>query len=336
MSTAATTSAGAGSSAPLASAGTAAASASRGALRLVRAEFLKITTIRTWWVFAILAVVSTGVALLVNISQTSDELRRAAEARAHPPVFDRTPPGGVELTPEDIARLDEEFRASIDIGRILVRGAANIYTSGQLFGLLFMVLLGTVIVTSEFFHQTATTTFLTTPRRTWVVLAKLTAAVGVAVGFWLLSTSIDLAVGSLFFSMGGHAVPLGEWPVLRSVLMNLLAYVVWALLGVGLGILLRSQLAATMTGAAAYLLGFPLALTFFALVRSFVIRQDWVWQWVVAVPSVASQVMIMPEPLQLGFDTRGPAWWVGALVLVGYGVGAGVIGTLVTRRRDIS
>ena len=31
-----------------------------------------------------------------------------------------------------------------------------------------------------------------------------------------------------------------------------------------------------------------------------------------------------------------PPWWVGALVLIGYGVVAGVIGTLITRKRDIS
>jgi len=31
-----------------------------------------------------------------------------------------------------------------------------------------------------------------------------------------------------------------------------------------------------------------------------------------------------------------PTWWAAALVLVGYAVVAGVLGTLITRKRDIS
>ncbi len=117
--------------------------------------------------------------------------------------------------------------------------------------------------------------------------------------------------------------------------MNLLAYVVWAVLGVGLGVLIRSQLGATLTGSALYLLSFPAAFAVFGLIRTFIIKQDWVWQWMVVVPGVASQTMISPVRQQLGPIT-GPPWWVGAVVLIGYGVVAGLIGTLITRKRDIS
>ena len=37
-------------------------------------------------------------------------------------------------------------------------------------------------MTNEFFHQTATTTFLTTPHRTAVILAKLVAAIVLGAG----------------------------------------------------------------------------------------------------------------------------------------------------------
>jgi hypothetical protein len=47
-------------------------------------------------------------------------------------------------------------------------------------------------------------------------------------------------------------------------------------------------------------------------------------------------VMVSAEPIQFGPGDSGPAWWVGALVLVGYGVLAGAIGTMIMRRRDIS
>ena len=177
------------------------------------------------------------------------------------PIPDFGPPPGVPVeggpSPEEMERMREEYLESIDLARILVRSAANIYTSGQFFGLLFMVILGALIVTNEFFHQTATTTFLTVPHRTKVIVSKLTAAVLLASGFWFVTTAIDLAVGSIYFAAEGYAIPLTDWPVMRSVLMNLLAYVIWAVLGVGLGALIRSQLGATLTGAAFYLLSYP-------------------------------------------------------------------------------
>ena len=57
-------------------------------------------------------------------------------------------------------------RAGRSRGSQVAALAANIYTSGQFFGLLFVMLLGMILVTNEFFHQTATATFLTTPQRT--------------------------------------------------------------------------------------------------------------------------------------------------------------------------
>ena len=97
-----------------------------------------------------------------------------------------------------------------------------------------------------------------------------------------------------------------------------------------------SQLGATLTGAAAYLVGLPAAFILFGLIRQFVIKQDWVFTWMVSVPGVASQIMISPERLPVSSDAYMPSWWVGALVLTGYGVVAGVVGTLITRKRDIS
>jgi len=46
--------------------------------------------------------------------------------------------------------------------------------------------------------------------------------------------------------------------------------------------------------------------------------------------------MVSPERIQLGPSVLGPPWWVGGLVLLAYGVLAGAVGTVLTRRRDIS
>jgi ABC-type transport system involved in multi-copper enzyme maturation permease subunit len=210
--------------------------------------------------------------------------------------------------------------------------AANIYTSGQFFGLLFVLLLGIIVVTNEFFHQTATTTFLTTPRRTAVILAKLAAGILIAAAFWLFTTVIDVIAGSIFFASEGFGNSLGRGDVTRALLLNLLAYALWAVLGIGIGVLLRSQIGAVVTGAVLYLLSFPLAFAFFALIHTYLIKKDWVLTAMVSVPSLASTVMISTDkPWE-----QAPPQWVGAVVLIGYGVVAGTIGTLITRRRDIS
>jgi hypothetical protein len=307
--------------------------------RLIRAELLKIWTTNSWWIFGIIAIATTALALLINIFSADSQLSFAKEQQGQP-IPDFGPPPGVEVeggpTPQDMEQMRQQYLESIDVARILVNSAANIYTSGQFFGLLFMVILGALVVTNEFFHQTATTTFLTVPHRTYVILSKFAAAILLATGFWLVSTAANLAIGSAYFSLNDYAVPLTDWPVLRSVLMNLLAYLIWAVLGVGLGALIRSQLGATLTGAAFYLLSYPLAFAVFGTIRAYIIEEDWVWNGIVAVPGVASQIMISPEPIEIGFNVNGPAWWVGALVLVGYGLLAGVFGTLIIRKRDIS
>jgi ABC-type transport system involved in multi-copper enzyme maturation permease subunit len=303
--------------------------------RLVRAELLKIWTTKSWWIFAICAFVATALALLVNLIQAHYELDQAQ----HPPDFGEgvPPPEQGGPSPEEIERQRAEFQAQFDLGRVLLRSAANIFTSGQYFGLLIVMLIGTLIVTNEFFHQTATATFLATPQRTRVILAKLAAAVGIATLFCLATTALDLAVGTIFFNSEHLSPSLDRWPVIRAMIFNLPAYAIWAVLGVGLGVLIRSQLGATLTGAGLYLIAGQVAQVVFFIFYQFVIKEAWVLQAMVILPSVASMVMISAERIQIGpANTVLPPWWVGTLVLIGYGVVAGVIGTLITRKRDIS
>src|SRR5207247_1169526 len=137
-----------------------------------------------------------------------------------------------------------------DLPGVLIRNAANVYTSGQLFGVLVVMLLGAIMVTNEFHYQTATATFLATPRRVSVIMAKFAAAIGLAAILWLLTTAIDIGIGTLVFRADGYSGGLGEWPVLRSIVLNLLAYAVWSVFGVGLGALIRNQVGATITAAA--------------------------------------------------------------------------------------
>jgi ABC-type transport system involved in multi-copper enzyme maturation permease subunit len=303
--------------------------------RLVRAELRKIFTTNSWWIFGLLILFGTAFSLLINIFQANGELANAEQARLHPPDFSQIPIDQRPPPSEQRAILDD-FARQTDVARILARSAANVYTSGQLLTLMFIVVLGALIVTNEYFHQTATATFLTTPHRTRVIVAKLVAGVVLATGFWFVTTAINVGVGALNFTTTGYGFPFNDPGIIRSVAMNLLAYVIWVVLGIGLGVLIQSQLGATITAAAMYWISWPVAVLLFGIIRQFVIHDDRVWQFVVLLPGVASFIMVSTERLQFGIDTYGPPWWVGALVLLGYGLVAGFVGTLITRKRDIS
>ena len=226
----------------------------------------------------------------------------------------------------------QQFAVEHDLKRTLVSNTAQIYTSGQFFGLMFVMLLGAILVTNEFFHQTATATFLTTPRRTAVILAKLATAMLAALVFWVFTTAISLLAGAIFFSSKGFGTQLDEWPVVRAILFNGLGYGLWGVLGVGLGVLIRNQIGAVLTGAVGYVIGTQAIQVIVFLINTYLIKKTWVFTAMVAWPAVASNVMISPErPFPYA-----PDWWVGLLVLIGYGLVFGTIGTLITRKRDIS
>jgi ABC-type transport system involved in multi-copper enzyme maturation permease subunit len=219
----------------------------------------------------------------------------------------------------------EQLRAAAESINI----AANVYTSGQFLGVLIVMLLGAIVVTNEIFHQTATTTFLTTPRRESVILAKLAAAAILGLGFWAVTTALNLIFGSLVLSGLDVEPLLGEPAIWRAIGLNALAYGIWAIIGVGAGVLIRSQIGATITLTLVYIVGyFASGILFFLLVDKF---GDGIGKLQVLVPPLASQLMISGSELP-----GNPPRWVGAVVLIGYALVTGVIGTLITKRRDVS
>jgi hypothetical protein len=276
-------------------------------LRLIRSEFLKLRTTNAWWLFVLGALLLLVIAILFNWAQADF-------------MFGSETPEGIPA----------EDAAAFEAGREAVVQAANLYTSGQFFGLMFVMLVAIVIVTSEFHHQTATTTFLTTPRRTAVILAKLCLAVLFGATLWLLSLAVNIPSTIGILSLYDQSSLLGEWPVQRAILLNLLAYALWGVLGIGIGVLIRSQIGATIIAAVVYLIG-TAAVAILVAVLGNGLGWDWVEDAQYAFPSVASTLMVS------GTDLPGrPPYWVGALVLVGWAIVTGTIGTMITRRRDIS
>ena len=115
-------------------------------------------------------------------------------------------------------------------------------------GYLFALIMGILIMTNEFRHGTAVGTFLVTPKRSTVLVAKLIAAALAGLIVQIFSFLIALSSGLIaltFFEP--HAPVTGEliWKVFRA---SALSGIVLGIVGVGLGALVKNQVAA-VTGA---------------------------------------------------------------------------------------
>ncbi len=132
-----------------------------------------------------------------------------------------------------------------------VRNAALHLTST---GAVLVIVLGIVISAGEYRTQTATDTFLTTPRRSRVVAAKL--AIGAILGLALgaLGAAVGLPVAYLWFEAEGVAFPAGDeevWLILGGVLLYA---VLFGVLGVAFGCLVRNQIVAVVSALTVVLL----------------------------------------------------------------------------------
>jgi ABC-type transport system involved in multi-copper enzyme maturation permease subunit len=182
---------------------------------------------------------------------------------------------------------------------------------------LFLIL-GIIGMTQEYRHRTATPTFLAEPRRWRVVVAKLVAYALIAVPFAVVVLAVDVLVVTIYAGARG-ATPSLSGDNLQVLFSAGLALVVYALIGVGIGALLRNQVGAIVGG----------------LVYLFVVEPV-----IRSIPATSGAYKWMPggglEAMTATF--QGPDLldaWEGGLLLVGYGLLAALLGTLLAVRRDV-
>lgn len=183
----------------------------------------------------------------------------------------------------------------------------------------FVVILGIIGMTQEFRHRTATPTFLTTPRRGQVVVAKLLAYLLVGIPFAAVATGVNLAVLEIY-ARGRGAAPDLAGDSLRVIAGAGVALVIYAVIGVGIGALLRNQVGAIVAALVYLYVVEPIISSIGAIAPAY--------KWL---PGGALRAMTTPFG---GPDVLEP--WQGGLLLLGYGLLAAVLGTLLTVRRDIT
>jgi ABC-2 type transport system permease protein len=108
---------------------------------------------------------------------------------------------------------------------------------------MLVLVVGVLVMTTEFRHVTIGHTLQLTPSRTRVLTAKLAAGGVYAAGFF--AVSVALVGGLVLLAAGLDGVPLAVGGAIATALWhNLVAMVLTGLLGVAVGALLRSQVVA--------------------------------------------------------------------------------------------
>lgn len=196
-------------------------------------------------------------------------------------------------------------------------GVRNVLSSASS-GSLMVLLIGILMMAGEFRHNTAASTFLASPDRRQVITAKLVAASVVGAALAVAASALTLAVALPWLAAKDVTVDLLSADVGLVLLGAITSTTLYALVGVGLGSLVRNQTAA-VAGAFVWVL----------IVESLVVGLlPEVGRWfpggaVAALTSSPTQGGLLPM-------------WAGALVFTAYGLAFATAGARFVARRDVA
>ncbi len=182
---------------------------------VLRSEWLKLRTTTIPWLLTGIALVITGLFVLLYFINHGDGGPNQIGGFGPP-----TP-----NIPHTVQQLRDVIGRGVD-------------------GYIFALLLGALIITVEFRHKTVTTSFLTTPHRTRFVMGKiLIAAITGAVMAIVILVATVIGAGITLSALGGSFSAMAHQ--IGAVAPGMiLVYALFAVLGVGVGSLLTNQVAA--------------------------------------------------------------------------------------------
>ena len=264
--------------------------------RAIRSELRKFFTTRLWWGMAIgVFLAGAAFSLLFGILLTSDSAGS----------------GGAQGIPTGDA----------------TQIANSVYTGGLSIGYLLLLTIGVIQIGAEHRHSTITGTFLATPRRTTAMLAKVVALLVIGVMYGVISLVGSVSVGAVTLSArGAEAFPSGE--VVRTIALSLLVLGLWALIGLGVGILIPNQVAALLIGVGVAWIVEPIA---GLALKAWDFGRDHIAPYLPteATNAIVNAVQNAPDDVRL-------SWWGGALTLAAWAAVLAGVGIWLTARRDVS
>jgi ABC-2 type transport system permease protein len=134
-------------------------------------------------------------------------------------------------------------RAGSGVGPLSTVSGLSTVTTVTGFAMLLAAVLGVTVASGEFRHGSATLTYLATPGRGRVLIAKALAAAGIGAIFGLVAAVIATGAGLAFAAGHGDRIALGAGTLAGHGAGAILGAALLAAAGAGLGALIRSQLA---------------------------------------------------------------------------------------------
>ncbi|SME89351.1 hypothetical protein L603_001400000160 [Cellulosimicrobium cellulans J34] len=217
---------------------------------MYRAEMLKLRTTRAAWVVAAVAV--AGMLVVQAFTLLLPTILRGTEALGGGTTV------GLQASPELAAELTPDLGALTDVTQPAYQRATLDLLGNGLSGsgsvgvaTVCMLLLGVLAVTTDFRTGGIVPTALVQPSRLRVLAAKAGATATVALGVGVVLALLG-ALGLLvaIVTSPGATLALGPGDVLGIWARGLVVLVLLAWLGLGIGTLVRGQVAAVVTVAA--------------------------------------------------------------------------------------
>jgi ABC-2 type transport system permease protein len=265
--------------------------------RLVRAELFKFRTTPGPWVCLLVVVLLTGLGVTTSFINGN-----------HGVVHFSAPTSTVELR------------------RLMGAG----YTAA----IVMAPILGVLCITTEYRHRVLTSTLLAHPQRADVLTAKVLASALWGLFMGVVSFAMIAAMGiPLLLAEGGSVTALLHQvgPVVPGMLA---AFLLLAVYGMGIGTLVRNQIAGVILALGLTLVLEPIIVAIFGSLAHMDVN---------FLPTRATQAIaggLTPHGPGGGSDTATVhvllSWWLGALALVIWGVGTAVVGYFTTFRRDVT
>jgi ABC-2 type transport system permease protein len=250
--------------------------------RLLRSEVRKVLTTKLWWGMLLGAMAVSALAVVITIASNG--------VKGNP-----SPPLTSAVTQKTL------FASALS-------------------GYIFSVVVGIILMTTEYRHFTSRPTFLLEPRRGRVVAAKLIVSAGVGLLYGVLCVGITLATALPWLSAKGVTIDWTHSGVITSMIGALLVVAIFAVVGVGVGVLIGSQVAAVVSTLAYLFVVEPL------LSLPPVVKEAYPY-----LPAAAGTALT-------GASRNGITLlpnWEGGLVLLGWGLLFAFLGWILTVRRDI-
>ncbi|GAA1760310.1 ABC transporter permease [Nocardioides hankookensis] len=261
----------------------------------VVAEVRKLRSTRLWWV------------LLIGMA---GYLAFVGGVLAFSIVFTPEDQGGLELSG--------------------VAAAQSVYGLINAIGYVFPLVVGSLLVTSEFRHRTITASLLVEPRRSVFLGAKLLVALPLGLLYGLAGTVGIVAASAPLLAGAGDGAFLTDRAVVEVLLLGIVVTALWTVIGVAFGSVVPNQVAAIVV---------LLALTQFVEPIARVALGGFAATGSVAkfLPGSAADGLIGASFLSemSGGSADLLPRWAALLVLVGYAGVLALVGRTTTLRRDI-